>query len=96
MKFEVGEIAIIIGSCYKELIGEECEILAVGVNSNEGVPNDYRIDIPSFHEQLPEGSAGWVIMEQYLKKKPKKELMGDWHNVEVITGWNPTKEVVDA
>jgi len=96
MKFEVGEIAIIIGSCYKELIGEECEIIEVGAKSNYDVPNDYRIDIPSFRKQLPEGSSGWVIMEQYLKKKPKDQLLGNWHAVDVITGWNPTKEVVDA
>ena len=93
MKFKIGEIAIITGSCYPEMVGLECEIIGINVRTTDDIPNDYRISIPSANRVLPGNSTGWCINEGNLRKRIDK---GDWKVIEDALGWNPTKEIVNA
>lgn len=44
--------------------------------------------------RLSNGILATPLFEQ-LEPIIKRPLMGNWHNIEVKTGWNPTKEKVN-
>lgn len=93
-KFSVNEIAIIIekGSKY-DLINMECEIKSLPYNWKDG-SFGYNVEVLGYPSN---GTTGlWFLEEHELRKKKPPQELARWEDAQEFTGWNPTKEPVDA
>lgn len=91
--FKPGEEAIAVG---KRQGVRDCIIVKLSSSRRWGNMQHYVIDVPSLPSKGKKGT--WLIPEHSLrKKKPPKEELGSWEEVQKITeGWNPVKEKQDA
>ena len=88
-KFGLNEIAIFRGS------GEEIEIIGlpkmqVGRNRRGKM---IRSETPCYSILTQDGFEGWLPESSLRKKKPPEEP-ATWQEIQEISGWNPTKEVI--
>jgi len=90
MKFEIGEIVILTETCAKfdYLLNSECIIVDIA----ESEVNAYIVEFDGFTKD--ENGNKLMSLEKYLKRKPKDDET-TWDKVEKITGWNPTKVVIN-
>lgn len=95
MKFEIGEIAIIVLADTK-FYGLECEIISALYLVNHGERNggirwshDILIDgLPCPHSE----KGDWAIPVSLLRKKRPPQEVGSWKELKDI--WQPDSEVV--
>jgi hypothetical protein len=73
MKFEIGEVAILIGGYVQELIGRDCTI--IGLNAKDG--SDYEIEFDGVKPKDYNGSF-FACNNVHLKKKNPPEEKIDW------------------
>lgn len=87
-KFAIGEIAIVLGG--KDRPTAECEIMAL-----PGHIDRYLIKVDGGKSRT---KTGWWAQREWAlrKKKPPKEALGSWQEVDKIINWNPTKEKAHA
>lgn len=101
--FEIGEIAIIYhpdptpdGKDASSFHGEECKVVG-GLELRmwiDGVERfSYEISIPSVCIGPWELATTKVLPYELRKKKPSKEELGSWDEIEKDLKWNPAKEL---
>lgn len=93
-KFAKGEIVIFISTDvpeHRRFIGEECEVLDVHTGAYANSVSGHNLIYETSIEIL-NGLRLWCIEECLRKKKPPKEELGSWEDIQDGTNWNPTKE----
>jgi len=100
-KFKVGDICI--GQNfhdYPEFNGVECEVLDVqeqgGIYRHAFRREAFFIAGPSYRVLWATGKKHYVGEIHLRKKPPPEEYLGDWDEIEKLTGWNPTCAKVAA
>ena len=95
-KFKIGEIVILINvmnEIFRHQVGTECEIASERYQNNGRVGYDIFIE----GDIYPYNSDGrWFTLESNLrKKKPPKEELSTWEEIQKLTNWSPNKERVE-
>lgn len=94
-KFAVGDVCLgqDFEEPYTQYNNEECEILGVfplGVSFLGVLPPLY-IRGTSYLVRWASDREKYYVSELNLRKKPRKEPLGSWGDIERLTGWNPIK-----
>jgi len=100
-KFKVGDICI--GQNfhdYPEFNGVECEVLDVREQGDIYQRAFRRVLFampgPHYRVRWATGEKYYVAETHLRKKPPPEEYLGDWDEIEKLTGWNPTYAKVAA
>ena len=88
-KFEIGDEVVFVDAAteHKYLIGEECEILKLLDRSHSTCETPQLYEISLRHNGLLVGCAECCLR----KKKPPEAT---WEEIQALTNWNPSKEVI--
>lgn len=98
MKFEIGEVAILIADGNKKGSTKGCEVECEVISIEHEMVGllGYEIIIDGDICGSPFSRQGeWFVSTVSLRKKKPPEGLSSWEEIQKLTNWNPSKQVIN-